>query len=500
MKAVKGRTYSLRSRLLLALAVVPALFLLLELVFRLVWGAWAPTRLGPGYFRENLELVSGFSRGTHRPSEIGIQPLETEKQEGEIRIFVFGESSVEGVPWGTFGSFPWMLHELLAERYPDRLFTVVNMGKASAMSMDLHYYLMYAKRYQPDFIVFYSGMNDEFNQDPEMCRLVLHPHLYGVWSWMTEHSAFFWSLRAMGPGWLAGITGEPEPGMEMGEPRKDLCPRKEAFSRWTGTLVQQALEQGARVLIATPVLSPMYELEAKNLMEGGAPIAFLKTREQKYRQLLLCTSDLSCDYREEYRKVLDKEFGEQSTSRSIPDRFKSANTDEDPGTKYGENTEYKIDAWKRAAKEHGAVLIDFHEILSRSSPGGWIGPDAIVDEIHLTPRANLLLAELIARELADLLQLPAAAATPWSQLPEGAYLRPEHRTSVLEKAVRALDNRMFFLGLSMLRFNAEHFSCESSLQLLNWFHDLPAGKDTGDREWENLRDEIMTREFPHYRQ
>ena len=102
-----------------------------ELSTRLLVAPPAPILLRDGIYVSQLPLVSGrdtvawLSGGDH-------PPLSTAKRDGEIRIFVFGESSVQGSPWEYPGSPPTMLYDQLHSRFPGRDLTVVNMGRGAA--------------------------------------------------------------------------------------------------------------------------------------------------------------------------------------------------------------------------------------------------------------------------------------------------------------------------------------------------------------------------------
>src|SRR5689334_22056910 len=97
----------------LALAIVSliATVSVLEGAAHLALGRLAPVLQRERYYRQALPLVN-------RPTPYWFEPgiggtLPESKEEGEIRVLVFGESSVAGVPYGSLASAPAILHDIL---------------------------------------------------------------------------------------------------------------------------------------------------------------------------------------------------------------------------------------------------------------------------------------------------------------------------------------------------------------------------------------------------
>ena len=114
----------------LAASSLALTLLVLELVARLTMPGHAPVLLRDGIYLNALPLATGVAPSSLAELPEG-DPLPEDKRPGELRIFVFGESSVEGVPLGARASAPTMFHDLLVDVYPDRDITVVDSRNVS---------------------------------------------------------------------------------------------------------------------------------------------------------------------------------------------------------------------------------------------------------------------------------------------------------------------------------------------------------------------------------
>jgi len=81
------------------------------------------------------------------------------KGENTYRIFVFGESAVQGDVLGNF-SFTYMLDEMLKANYPDIHFEIINTGMVAISSWIVLQFVKEMVKYQPDLFIFYCGNNE----------------------------------------------------------------------------------------------------------------------------------------------------------------------------------------------------------------------------------------------------------------------------------------------------------------------------------------------------
>jgi hypothetical protein len=377
---------SRRKRLLLSALSFLFTFLLLEGVVRLLGLPRAPVLLREGIYVSQLPMVTG--RDTV-PSVTG-SPLPASKRPGELRVFVFGESSVEGGPWAYGASPPSMLHDHLRAILPQRDFTVVNMGRGASTMMDAYYFLVSIEAYAPDYIIFYQGSNDLFHTDRERCAPALHPRAHGAWRWLVERSRLLWAARALGPRaytklrpQTSGRTGS-SPGHAFGQDQQpgDLCDVTTGFPAWTDLLVSTAKAMGARVIVTTPVENPLRwpDDNARSLSVQSEP----------YQRLLSCALTDDCDIVATWRAVRD-------TPTFTWDRLAPRRR-----------------AWRDTARERGARFVDFAGSMERDAEGG-LRPPIFAEEVHLSLEGNWRLSWLWATELRSLVEgspSPGLAAPP----------------------------------------------------------------------------------------
>lgn len=366
--------------------------LLLEALVRRLGVPGAPVLLREGLYASQLPMVTGRDNAPY----VAGSPLPETKRRGEIRVFVFGESSVEGLPWGYGGSPPAMLRDHLRALSPQADFTVVNMGRSASTMMDAYYYLVSIEAYAPDVVVFYQGSNDLFHTDRERCAPALHPRAYSAYRWLVERSRLLWAARALGPRVYTRIfppTSRPPPHA-FGEDRQpgDLCDPAQAFPAWTEILLSTAKGLGARIIVTTPVENPLRWAD-ENTRSQPAP-------SEPYRRLLSCALGDDCDLVATWKAV--RGAPSFAWDRLGPRRR----------------------AWIAAAEAHGARVVDFAGYLEREAEGG-LRPPLFAEEVHLSLEGYWRLSWLWATEIRALVEdRPSAglAAPPPPLLDERFYL------------------------------------------------------------------------------
>lgn len=105
-----------------------------------------------------------------------------EKPANGLRVFVLGDSSAIGFPFGPEFAFPRFLQERLAAAMPDRTVEVVNCGLNAVASWHGREILDEIVRYQPDAIIVYIGNGDWITPGPEASspalKLLSNLHIY----------------------------------------------------------------------------------------------------------------------------------------------------------------------------------------------------------------------------------------------------------------------------------------------------------------------------------
>ena len=327
----------------------------LEGLARVYVQRFAPTRLRDGVYLNRLPLVTGITPGAFQGAAYPGDPLPEAKAPGELRVAVIGESSVEGSPFSPHASAPTMLHDRLRELLPGRAVTVLNLGRVGSIAANAWYTLVWLRRYAPDVVILYLGYNDTPDLGGEQCWAAEHPDAHAAWRRLVRHSWLVWAARAAGPAYLSKLTDAAK-GYHP-QHRDTPCPAP-AFPPWARWLVEAAVETGARVVVTTPLHSPLAHLEPGLAAspDGRNDPAALRPA---YAALLRCRLTPGCDL----GPGLDAE-GPALTAW----KAERARMDGD---------------WRQAAGTDAAVL-DVAADLGARGPGGPWGIDLFLDEIHLT--------------------------------------------------------------------------------------------------------------------
>ena len=108
------------------------------------------------------------------------------KSPGTFRIFVIGESSAEGAPYGTELAFSTWLERRLQAQAPDVHWEVVNAALVGAQSWSMLAVVHDIARYQPDLLVIYLGHNEVGTRFSPSERRWLDPRRFSVRAFLTK--------------------------------------------------------------------------------------------------------------------------------------------------------------------------------------------------------------------------------------------------------------------------------------------------------------------------
>ncbi len=130
---------------------------------------WAVYQFSPTYYRKVARA----------------QQLSSEKADHVKRIFVFGESTIDGFPYPAENTTAHWLQMILSEVMPKQIQAqVVNFGKPARCAIHLNDALQYSLRYKPDLVVICVGHNEflarslALSQNPTHRWWYLHSNLY----------------------------------------------------------------------------------------------------------------------------------------------------------------------------------------------------------------------------------------------------------------------------------------------------------------------------------
>jgi hypothetical protein len=414
--------------------------LLLEVVARLAMPGCAPVRVRDGYFQNPLPLITGAPLSSFIPDG---ERLAEEKGPGELRVAVLGESSVAGAPLDVHAALPAMLYDQLVAALPDRAVTVVNMGRPGSVSANVYYYLLFLRRFAPDVIVFYMGMNDSVTMGGEQCVLVRHSAGHAVWRWFVERSWLLWTVRTWGPQMVWSVGGGSNEAATEG---CEIWP----FPQWTDLLVATARAMGAEVVIATPVANAAGVFEAS---DGGprdrpATAAELDALPAVQRELLTCELTPGCDFPAVLRRALEDEPG----GSDLEPLWESG------WVGFQVELALRGRVWERAARRHGAQYIPFHDLLAAQAPHLTLTHPYLADALRLRPATYYWLAGLIRARIVSLVQGGAPADVPFPDAAAVApYLLATEQTGVAN-AFYQLQRRAWLTAVPGLEFAVASFA------------------------------------------
>lgn len=123
---------------------------------------FVPVPEAPGFLRANRDVVRRFMVDERDTPNLWIRPVyfPRDKAPGTFRIFVQGESTTEGYPYG-FGASPaGMLQQRLQRTFPGRRIEVVTTAMSAVNTYTLLDFSDEILEQQPDAVVIYVGHNE----------------------------------------------------------------------------------------------------------------------------------------------------------------------------------------------------------------------------------------------------------------------------------------------------------------------------------------------------
>jgi tetratricopeptide (TPR) repeat protein len=123
---------------------------------------FVPVDSAPGYLQPNPAAVQRFFPDPRRAPTVSIDTtwFPNLKAPGTLRIFVQGESSAAGFPYGRWASPAAFLQQRLQRAYPARNVEVINTGMAAVTSYVLLDFADEIIAQQPDAVIIYTGHNE----------------------------------------------------------------------------------------------------------------------------------------------------------------------------------------------------------------------------------------------------------------------------------------------------------------------------------------------------
>ncbi len=146
--------------------VLPVIFfVILEMFLRIInygnnFDQWVD--VGEGKYTINANIGKKYFPSGYFNPAASEDEFDIHKKANAFRIFVLGESSAEGFPYGPMGSFSRYIRRRLELVYPNTPIEVVNLGMSAISSYTLLDLLPGVLDQKPDLILIYTGHNEYY--------------------------------------------------------------------------------------------------------------------------------------------------------------------------------------------------------------------------------------------------------------------------------------------------------------------------------------------------
>jgi lysophospholipase L1-like esterase len=342
-----------------------------------------------------------------------------EKPANGLRVFVVGESSVFGFPFGANLAFSRFLGDRLAAAFPDRAVEVVNCGVPAIASWHVRRLVEEELvHYAPDVVVIYTGHNDWIVPAPTaaspVTEFLARSRLYQLASlvrvrwrrWRYGPLDDFRLQATKDPWGYARQRARGQLTLTRAEER-DLIVR---FGENLRATVRAARGAGARVVVATltqnlrdfapgasrhrPGVSPAARARWSALAaQAGSRMAigdWTTALAALRRGRALDPRPASAEYLR--AQCLDA-LGRHGVARAAYRR--ASDLDEIP---LGARSSFNA-VIRRVADETGAQLVDVAGALARAAPHGLVGGQFFVDHLHPSVAGHVAIARVLAGAL-----------------------------------------------------------------------------------------------------
>lgn len=382
---------------------------------------FVPVASAPGYLQPNPDAIRRFFPDPARAPEVSIDTtwFPAGKTPGTLRIFVQGESSAAGFPYGRWASPAALLQQRLQRAWPDRNVEVINTGMAAVTSYVLLDFADEIVAQQPDAVVIYTGHNEFLGiggvgsslasaNSPAVARVVARLRRLHVYRGLE---------RALGP-----LLGPRDPLADRGGTLMARVARERSIP-----LDSETFARGERQFRGN--LERLLARYAK----AGVPV-FIGTlasnlRDQPPFVSVTPAGPESAQERYETAQALDR-AGRYDVAR----REYVAAKDLD-GLRF--RAPESFDAIIReVAASHGATVVDVRAAFERAARDGIVGADLMLEHVHPNVEGYFQLASafhaaIVDRTGAPALRIDEATARAESTVTEVDRLAGEYRVQLL---------------------------------------------------------------------
>ncbi|MFO0755978.1 MAG: hypothetical protein U0359_05785 [Byssovorax sp.] len=335
-------------------------------------------------------------------------PPITPKQPGELRVLVYGESTVFGLPEPSVGPVK-QLEYWLKKSYPDRAVNVVNLGAPAVSSAQIASTLAATVKQQPDVVVLMMGHNE----------YLLPAVQTSTQRTLQQRSALVRRLQR----WLAP---ERLPDTLTPYPRgPEIARRVDAFRTTLTWMVNRAKQETPNVVLSTVAanLRDWAPVHRRLVRPDGSTTAAYEALIQPLEDLVMAGKGA------EARGKIDQAlttYPNDAMLLYLRGKVRLAAGEAEAAHKdfvdakdldpYPWRALSPInDVTREVAKSTGATLVDLPAIFDQESKGSAPGFDFFADNCHPTPEGASVIAAALTRTVARLVPegfKPALDAVP----------------------------------------------------------------------------------------
>jgi len=325
-----------------------------------------PVPKAPGFLQPNPTAVQRFFPDPRRAPEVSIDTtwFPEQKLPGALRVFVQGESSAAGFPYGRWASPAALLQQRLQRAYPEREIEVINTGMAAVTSYVLLDFADEIIAQQPDAVVVYAGHNEYLGiggvgsslasaNSPVLARAIAGLRRLHLYRGLER------ALGSLGPGGDPLATREgtlmsrvaAERSIPLGSPLYERG--LEQFRGNLDRLLARYRAAGIPVFIGTLASN---ERDQAPFASGDDPANSARARFERGRALEAAGEYAAA--RTEYLAAKDRD----ELRFRAPEAFN--------------------DVIRASASAHGATVVDVQDGLASASSNGIIGAGLMLEHVH----------------------------------------------------------------------------------------------------------------------
>ena len=374
--------------MILTLALPIAVVALLEFGLRLAgFGRdleplFIPSPQQPAYLQANPRVVTRFFNDPAQAPSVSIETayFRAQKPPGTFRVFVQGESSAAGFPYGLGASLAGALDQRFERAFPGREIEVISTAMAAVTSYALLDFADEIIAQRPDAVLVYVGHNEYLGilGVGSTLRVASRPALTRVFLAVRELRLFQAMSRLLGgftspSGPASGAAGDTLMGRVAGErsiPLNSLLYQRglEQFEGNLGRLLAKYRAAGIPVFVGTLVSNE----------RDQAPLAVLAGAEAESAGAAKTAYVAAQDA--EQAGHFDAARDGYAWARDLdPLRFRAPST-------FNETV-------AAVAQAHDATVVDVHAAFLKASPNGLIGESLLLEHVHPNLEGYFLLAD-----------------------------------------------------------------------------------------------------------